>query len=107
MSHNSFSLYLSTAEDLLDLTDAECGQLIRAVFDYAKDKKPPRLAPPVMMVFRRIRRYLDADAEKFRLRCEQNRRAGKISAQVRREAAAKCTGEDGCTGRQMAGTNKT
>lgn len=88
MKNSSFLLYLSTAEDLHDLTDEECGQLFRAVFDYAAEKKQPHLSPLVMMAFRHIRQYMDANEEKYREKCEKNRRAGQISAKNRRAAMA-------------------
>ena len=75
MKNSSFLLYLSTAEDLHDLTDEECGQLFRAVFDYAAEKKQPHLSPLVMMAFRHIRQYMDANEEKYREKCKKNRRA--------------------------------
>ena len=86
---NSFVLYYATADDLIDLTDEECGKLFRSLFAYVIEGKVPSLSPMCMMAFRHIRRYIDANEEKYRLKCEKNSAAGKISAQVRRENAAK------------------
>ncbi len=73
-----FILYLDYAQHLDQLTDAEAGQLLRAIFSHEDPDKPePALQPgAVSMAYSFIRAQLDRDRQKYEEKCERLRQNG-------------------------------
>lgn len=74
----SFVLYLDYAEHLDQLTDAECGQLLRAIFAHEDPERPEPtyLRGATAMAYSFIKAQLDRDREEYEKKCEKNRKNG-------------------------------
>ena len=74
----SFLLYLDYAEHLDQLTDAECGQLLRAIFAHEDPERPEPtyLRGAAAMAYSFIKAQLDRDREEYEKKCETNRKNG-------------------------------
>lgn len=78
MDKKSFILYVDYQKHFSRLSDAEAGQLIKAIFDYAAGCEiEPILSPAAGMAFSFIRDRIDIDSEKFELTCQKRSEAGK------------------------------
>lgn len=65
--------YYSYLELMEELSDAECGRLFKACLTYGKTGATPELRGNERFVWPGIRSQIDRDAEKYKMRCEQNR----------------------------------
>ncbi len=70
---NSFILYHSYQKHLEDLSDAEVGQLTRAIFHYSETGEVPKLKPLLKMAFNFIREDIDINKEKYEEKCRKNK----------------------------------
>ena len=77
MEKNSFILYHEYAEHFELLSDAELGQLMRAIMSYESDGVLPDLKGMVKMAFSFIKKDLDLSREKYKAKCERNRQNGQ------------------------------
>ena len=82
---NSFILYHDYRKHLKLLTDEEKGQLLMALLDYSENGVSPDLSGMALMAFSFIQSQLDRDNEKWETSVEQRRKAGKKSADVRKD----------------------
>lgn len=73
---NSFVLYTDYRRQFDLLTDAELGQLIRAVMDYVETGHPPNLPAGPQMAFAFISAQIDRDMKKYQEVVEKRRAAG-------------------------------
>ena len=73
---NSFVLYTDYRRQFDLLTDAELGQLIRAVMDYVETGQPPDLPAGPQMAFAFISAQIDRDMKKYHEVVEKRRVAG-------------------------------
>lgn len=73
---NSFVLYTDYRRQFDLLTDAELGQLIRAVMDYVETGQPPDLPAGPQMAFAFISAQIDRDMKKYQEVVEKRRAAG-------------------------------
>lgn len=71
--NDSFILYTSDYQLIEGLTDEQLGQLIRALFIYARDGKVIKLEPVVRMAFVFIKDKIDRNQQKYQKKCERNR----------------------------------
>lgn len=71
--NDSFILYTSYYAIIEGLSDAQLGQLTRAIFIYARDGKIIELEPVVRMAFSFIRDNIDRNADKYQKKCEKMR----------------------------------
>lgn len=69
----SFILYTSYYDILKELTDEQFGQLMRALFVYARDGEAPELPAAIKMAFAFIRDDMDRNTAKYETRCKRNR----------------------------------
>lgn len=76
MDKNSFLIYLDYEEQFNLLTDAQVGQLMRAIIKYEKTQEIPELDGMLKIAFSFIKSQLDRDREKYNSRCEKNRENG-------------------------------
>lgn len=71
--NDSFILYTSYYSIIEGLSDAQLGQLMRALFLYARDGEQIQLEPVVRMAFAFIKDNIDRNTEKYQKKCERNR----------------------------------
>lgn len=71
--NDSFILYTSDYQLIEGLTDEQLGQLIRALFTYARDGEVINLEPVVRMAFAFIKDKIDRNQAKYQKKCERNR----------------------------------
>lgn len=74
---DSFVLYFDYRKHLEFLTDAECGQLFKALLDYGETKKQPELDGAALMAFSFITAQMDRDAKKYAETCRKRSESGK------------------------------
>lgn len=73
-ARNSFILYYDFEEQTASLTDAQVGQLIRAILDYERRGVFPETEDSaIQMAFRFLKVGLDLNAEKYEKICQRNR----------------------------------
>ena len=82
----SFILYTSDYQLIEGLTDAQIGQLSRALFIYARDGEVVNLDPVVRMAFVFIKDKIDRNQAKYDKRCERNRQIALEREKRKREA---------------------
>ena len=68
MSKATFLLYTERKEQINMLTDAERGQLLSAVYEYAENKTLPSFTGAVAICFSLLRADIDRDAKKYNAR---------------------------------------
>ena len=84
---NSFQLYHNFYNQFKLLGMEERGQLITAIFEYAKDKREQKeLSPLVNMAFSCMKDTLDRDREKYARICERNAENGKKGGRPKKQA---------------------
>ena len=82
---NSFQLYHNFYNQFKLLGMEERGELITAIFEYAKDQTASReLSPLVNMAFSCMKDTLDRDREKYERICEKNAENGKKGGRPRK-----------------------
>lgn len=69
----SFILYTSYYDILEELTDEQFGQLMRALFVYAREGEAPQLPVAIKMAFAFIRDDMDRNAAKYEKKCARLR----------------------------------
>lgn len=79
---NSFIMYANVIEYTEDLTDEQMGKLYRAQLQYANGIEPVIDDPEVKGVFRVIRHFMDADAEKYAAKSQQMRENASKRKQI-------------------------
>ena len=85
---NSFQLYHNFYNQFKLLGMKERGQLITAIFEYAKDQKEQtELSPLVNMAFSCMKDTLDRDREKYERICEKNSENGKKGGRPKKNSA--------------------
>ena len=87
-NEKSFLLYTAYAEQLDEMTDAQAGQLFRAILEYESDGKPVISDPMVKLAFSFIASQLRRDDEKWEETRKQRSEAGKKSARLRAKNSA-------------------
>lgn len=70
---NGFLLYLNQKEIIDELTDQEAGIIFKAIFDYVKTKKVPKLNKMLKLVFLQIKNNLDNDEKRYNEKCAKNK----------------------------------
>ena len=75
--NDSFILYTSDYQLIECLTDEQMGQLIRALFLYARDGEQINLDPVVRMAFVFIKDKIDRNTDKYQKKCERLRANAK------------------------------
>ncbi len=74
----SFILYTDQEKHISMLTDAQAGQLLKAIYSYASQQTAPELTDScVKMAFSFISEQINRDTEKYAEICERRRIAGK------------------------------
>ena len=84
---NSFVLYTDYRRQFDLLTDAELGQLIRAVMDYVETGQPPDLPAGPQMAFAFISAQIDRDMKKYQEVIEKRRAAGSAGGKQKASKA--------------------
>lgn len=84
MDKKSFVLYSEYKQYLEELTDSNCGKLIKAVFEYVDTKTMPDFKGTLKVVFMMICSQLDRDAEKYSTVIEKRREAGKLGGRPKK-----------------------
>lgn len=78
MAKDTFIAFMEWEDNCEALTDEEFGQLMRAVFKYAKDAEEPTFSDRTMRTaWKPIQQAIDRANEAYKLQCEANRKNGK------------------------------
>jgi len=85
MRKNAFVLYLEYEEILEDLTDAEIGQLFRAILRYERTQEMPVLPMQIMIPFKFVKKDLDNNRKKWEQKCEKNRKNGSLGGRPKNQ----------------------
>lgn len=72
----SFPVYLDYSKAVNKLSDAEAGQLFKALLEYADSGQDPPLEGSLYAVFAIMQNQLDRDTEKYVQKCERLRQNG-------------------------------
>ena len=72
----SFPVYLDYSKAVNKLSDAEAGQLFKALLEYADSGQDPKLEGSLYAVFAIMQNQLDRDTEKYVQKCERLRQNG-------------------------------
>lgn len=72
----SFPVYLDYSKAVTKLSDAEAGQLFKALLEYADSGQEPQLEGSLYAVFAIMQNQLDRDTEKYAQKCERLRQNG-------------------------------
>lgn len=72
----SFPVYLDYSKAVNKLSDAEAGQLFKALLEYADSGQDPQLEGSLYAVFAIMQNQLDRDTEKYVQKCERLRQNG-------------------------------
>ena len=86
----SFLLYTSDYQLIEGLTDAQIGQLARALFIYARDGEQIKLEPVVRMAFVFIKDKIDRNMDKYQKKCERLRANAKKRWEEKQKQAIVC-----------------
>lgn len=79
MTKNSFVIRTGYYDIVKDMSDKQAGLLLKAIFNYAADKKVPELTDvEVKMAFRFVKQDLDYDEQRYLARVEHNRKIAKL-----------------------------
>lgn len=73
MAKTYVALYYTYRDQLVALSDAERGQLLIALLDYAKDGYVPVFEGALQMAFLFIKSQIDRDSARYDERCRKNR----------------------------------
>lgn len=87
--NDSFILYTSYYAIIEGLTDQQLGQLMRAIFIYARDGEQIQLEPVVRMAFSFIKDNIERNQDKYQAKCEKNRQIALERERKKREAREK------------------
>lgn len=79
MTKNTFVIRTGYYDIVKDMSDKQAGLLLKAIFNYAADKKTPELTDvEVKMAFRFVKQDLDYDEQRYQARVEHNRKIAKL-----------------------------
>ena len=82
----SFLLYFDMMDGFDNLSDADAGRVMKAVFHYAAEGTlPDELPPDARMFFTFARHWIDLDKEKYAKKCLARAEAGRKSAMLRQQ----------------------
>ena len=82
----SFVLPTDCIEDLEDFTDAEAGELFKAILIYANEQKETEFSDRAMkMYFKRIKKYIDSANENYEKVIQANRLNGAKGGRPKKE----------------------
>jgi len=82
---SSFLIYLDYKEQFELLSDAELGQLLRAIMLYEETREITELSGMLKMAFSFIKTQLDKDRQKYEEMCEKNRENAKKGGRPRKQ----------------------
>jgi hypothetical protein len=82
---SSFLIYLDYKEQFELLSDAELGQLLRAIMLYEETGEITELSGMLKMAFSFIKTQLDKDRQKYEEMCEKNRENAKKGGRPRKQ----------------------
>ena len=86
MAKEFLPLFLDFNETTQDLTDAQCGHLIRAMVDYANGKEPNVGEGMELMAFRFLKGSIDRNARLSAVRAEAGAKGGNAKAEKQKVA---------------------
>lgn len=78
-------LYSNMDEVLDDLTDAQSGQVFRAIFKYAQGITPEFNDPLVKLAFKPFKVIIDRNLEKYKDKCNTNQENGRKGGRPRKQ----------------------
>ncbi len=81
----SFPIYLDYSKAVNKLSDAEAGQLFKALLVYADSGQEPQLEGSLYAVFAIMQNQLDRDTEKYTQKCERLRQNGAKGGRPNKE----------------------
>lgn len=83
----TFIMYADIEDQLQDFTDAEAGQILRAILAYANRGEDPNLEDRALRcLFKNIKSTIDRTDEAYEQKCETNRRIAEERERKKREA---------------------
>lgn len=83
----TFIMYADIEDQLQDFTDAEAGQILRAILAYANRGEEPHLEDRALRcLFKNIKSTIDRTDEAYEQKCETNRRIAEERERKKREA---------------------
>ncbi len=87
MNKKSFLVYFDWYEPISAFSDKDLGELMRAMFEYAKDQTEPEFSSlPLKMVFGFIKSALDRDRAAYEEKCRKNAENGSKGGKKKAEA---------------------
>lgn len=86
MAKEFLPLFLDFNETTQDLTDAQCGHLVRAMVDYANGKEPNVGEGMELMAFRFLKGSIDRNARLSAVRAEAGAKGGTAKAEKQKVA---------------------
>lgn len=86
MAKEFLPLFLDFNETTQDLTDAQCGHLVRAMVDYANGKEPNVGEGMELMAFRFLKGSIDRNARLSAVRAEAGAKGGNAKAEKQKIA---------------------
>ena len=86
MAKEFLPLFLDFNETTQDLTDAQCGHLVRAMVDYANGKEPNVGEGMELMAFRFLKGSIDRNARLSAVRAEAGAKGGNAKAEKQKVA---------------------
>ena len=91
MEKNSFILYKDQQEIIDKLSDENAGKLIKAIYQYANTGEIPELNELLSIAIIPFKQSIDRNSEKWEETKEKRRRAGKISAEKKKQISTNQT----------------
>ena len=82
---SSFLIYLDYKEQFNLLSNEELGQLLRAIMLYEETGKITELNGMLKMAFSFIKTQLDKDRQKYKEKCEKNKRNGSKGGRPKKQ----------------------
>lgn len=89
MPEHYFKLFPDILESWAELTDEECGRLVRALAVYSRTGQPPPMTGNERFLFPVHRAQIDRDMESYANRCEANAENGKKGGRPKSEGKRK------------------
>jgi hypothetical protein len=87
MAKNSFVIYYDLEEQTVDFTDAQLGQLLRAIFALEKRGDSPAISDPVVRTaYKFLSTQLSLNKDRYEARCEVNAKNGAKGGRPKNEA---------------------
>lgn len=89
MEKDSFILYTEQKEVVDKLTDEQAGKIFKAIYEYVKTDKMPKLDGLLDIVIIPFKQSLDRNMEKWEEIKKKRSEAGKIGAEIKKQKQAK------------------